>query len=227
MRVLIAETTQQLAEECARQLRMDGHDTTLALSARATALGLAELPDTLVLCQLDNPVRTIALLRALRAGEVPRSDARVPVLVVGADSDADAIRYYQAGADITLQGACSPLLIAAAVDALARRAGGAQPSRLVRVGRLSVDRDACSAPDEQPLQLTRLEFDLLHTLATQPGKAFTRAELTQDVWGYDPAATGPSRTIDSTAHRLRKKLEHAGAEQLVHNVRGIGWRLTR
>jgi two-component system response regulator MprA len=227
MRVLLAETDRQLCEERVRQLQMDGHHISLALSSHTTALKLAELPDALVLCRLDTAVQTIALLRALRAGEIPRTDASVPVLMVGAGGDVDAIRYYQAGADITLPDECSPLLIAAALDALARRAGGQRP-RLVRVGRLSVDPDARTARvDDEPLQLTRLEFDLLHTLANQPGKAVTRGELTREVWGYDPAAAGPSRTIDSTAHRLRKKLEQAGAEQIMHSIRGVGWRLTR
>jgi DNA-binding response OmpR family regulator len=45
------------------------------------------------------------------------------------------------------------------------------------------------------------------------------------VWGYDPNAAGPTRTIDSTAHRLRKKLQQAGAEPTPHTIRGVGWRL--
>jgi hypothetical protein len=67
MRVLIAQADQPLAEEQARQLRMDGHHAAVALSAR-------ELPDALVLCGLNSAVATIALLRALRAGEIARSD---------------------------------------------------------------------------------------------------------------------------------------------------------
>ncbi|MBV9198046.1 MAG: winged helix-turn-helix transcriptional regulator [Solirubrobacterales bacterium] len=77
------------------------------------------------------------------------------------------------------------------------------------------------------MKLTRLEFDLLQTLASQPRKAFTRAEVTREVWGYDPHAAGPSRTVDSHAHRLRHKLEEAGAEPMVQSVRGVGWRLSR
>ena len=62
------------------------------------------------------------------------------------------------------------------------------------------DHDARTAhPDNQPLRLTRLEFDLLQ-----------RAR----------------RTVNSTVHRLRKKLEHAGAEPIMHSIRGVGWRLT-
>jgi DNA-binding response OmpR family regulator len=192
----------------------------------AAALKLAELPDALVLCDLGSPVETIGLLRALRRGELPGSDSSLPVLLIGADNEHDQVRYYHAGADITLPNTSSPLLIAAALDALARRTAGQQRPRVVRVGRLAIDREARTAHvGDRPLQLTRLEFDLLATLAGQPQKAFTRAEITREVWGYDPAAVGPSRTIDSTAHRLRKKLEHAGAEPIMHSIRGVGWRL--
>jgi DNA-binding response OmpR family regulator len=99
---------------------------------------------------------------------------------------------------------------------------------MLRVGSLTVDCDARVAQvDDRRVNLSRLEFDLLQTLASQPHKAFTRAELTRQVWGYDPAAAGPSRTVDTHAARLRQKLEQAGAEPLVQNVRGVGWRLTR
>jgi DNA-binding response OmpR family regulator len=125
---------------------------------------LAELPDTFVLCNLGSPVETIALLRALHGGEIPGSDASLPVLVIGADDDHDQLRYYHAGAGIALSTASSPLVIAAALDALARRTVGEQRRRVVRVGRLTI-------------------------------------------------------------HRLRRKVEHAGAQPIMHSIRGVGWRL--
>ena len=96
------------------------------------------------------------------------------------------------------------------------------------MGSLTVDRDGRTARvDGRPVKLTRLEFDLLATLASEPRKTFTRAELTREVWDYDPHAAGPSRTVDSHAHRLRQKLSQAGAEPMVQTVRGVGWRLTQ
>jgi DNA-binding response OmpR family regulator len=87
--------------------------------------------------------------------------------------------------------------VAAGLEALARRAGP-QETRILRVGSLSVDRDARSAEvDSRPVKLTGLEFDLLATLAGEPRRTFTRVELTREVWGYDPQAAGPSRTVDS------------------------------
>jgi DNA-binding response OmpR family regulator len=227
--VVIVEADDRLLREHADQLLMDGYEVHAAGTARAARIKLAEAPDALVLCSAGTPPESIGLLRELRSGEIPRTDSTLPVLVVGADDDSAAVRYYRAGADIALPTHSSPLLVAAGLEALARRtAGEEERRRMLRVGSLTVDCDARVAQvDDRRVSLSRLEFDLLQTLATQPHKAFTRAELTREVWGYDPAAAGPSRTVDTHTARLRKKLEQAGAEPLVQNVRGVGWRLTR
>ena len=93
---------------------------------------------------LSTGPETIGLLRELRAGEIPRANSRLPVLVVGVDDDSAAVRYYRAGADVALPSESSGLLVAAGLEALARRAGP-QERRIVRVGSLTVDRDARTA----------------------------------------------------------------------------------
>jgi DNA-binding response OmpR family regulator len=227
--VLIVEADERLLAERAEQLLMDGYDVDAVGTVKAAQIKLGEHPDALVLCNAGSPPETIALLRQLRAGEVARADSRLPVLMVGADDDSAAVRYYRAGADLALPSHSSPLLVAAGLEALARRAPGErQRSQILRVGGLTVDCDARVAEvNHRAVKLSRLEFDLLQTLATQPRKTFTRAELTRQVWGYDPQAAGPSRTLDTHTHRLRHKLEQAGAESMVQTVRGVGWRLNR
>jgi DNA-binding response OmpR family regulator len=221
--VLLVETDELELRERTEQLLMDGYAVDSVSAVNQARVRLTEGPDAVV---LSSGPETIGLLRELRAGEIPRADSRLPVLVVGVDGDSAAVRYYSAGADVALPSESSGLLVAAGLEALARRAGPPQ-TRIVRVGSLTVDRDARMAQvDGRPVKLTRLEFDLLATLATDPRKTFTRAELTRGVWDYDPHAAGPSRTVDSHAHRVRQKLEQAGAEQMVQTVRGVGWRLT-
>jgi DNA-binding response OmpR family regulator len=222
--VLLVETDELELRELTEQLLMDGYAVDSVSAVDQARVRLAEGPDVLV---LSSEPETIALLRELRAGEIPRADSRLPVLVLGADDDSAAVRYYRAGADAALPSESSPLLVAAGLEALARRAGP-QETRVVRVGSLTVDRDARTAQvDGRPVRLTRLESDLLQTLASEPRRTFTRAELTREVWGFDPQAAGPSRTVDSHAHRVRQELEQAGAESMVQTVRGVGWRLTR
>ena len=82
--------------------------------------------------------------------------------------------------------------------------------------------------DDQALQLTRLEFDLLQTLVGQPHKALQPRRAHPRRLGLRPSRPAPAaRTVDSTMYRLRKKLEHAGAEPIMHSIRGVGWRLAR
>jgi DNA-binding response OmpR family regulator len=223
LNVLLVETDELELHERVEQLLMDGYAVDAVAAADQARSRLADGPDALILC---GEPKTIGLLRELRAGEIPRADSSTPVLVVG-DDDSAAVRYYRAGADVALPSESSPLLVAAGLDALVRRAGP-PPTRIIRVGSLTVDRDARTAHvDGRAVKLTRLEFDLLATLASEPRRTFTRAELTREVWTYDPHAAGPSRTVHSHVHRLRHKLEQAGAQEMVQTVRGVGWRLTR
>jgi DNA-binding response OmpR family regulator len=72
------------------------------------------------------------------------------------------------------------------------------------------------------LELRRLEYDLLLHLAASPQRVFSKHELLQAVWGY--RSPGTTRTIDTHACRLRRKLSAAG-ERWVINVWGVGYRL--
>jgi DNA-binding response OmpR family regulator len=71
--------------------------------------------------------------------------------------------------------------------------------------------------------LSAKEYELLIKLATQPTRVFTKEELLREVWGF--RSLGRTRTLDSHASRLRRKLGHAGAADCVLNVWGVGYRL--
>ena len=74
------------------------------------------------------------------------------------------------------------------------------------------------------MQLAQKEYQLLLRLAREPERVFTKAELLQEVWGYRVARR--TRTLDSHASRLRRKLREAGSPvSLVENVWGVGYRL--
>jgi DNA-binding response OmpR family regulator len=228
--VLVIEADDHTLRIRGDELLLDGYDVHTATTAAHARAKLAHAaPDALVLGALAGPADSLTLLRELRSGQIAHGDPSLPVLALGADADHQAVRYYQAGADIALPSTASPLLIKGALEALAARLGGTERRRrILRVGGLSVDCDARIATvDGTPVALSRLEFDLLQTLATDPHRTHTKAELTREVWGYDPAAAGVSRTLDSHAARLRQKLRAAGPDPLVQTVRGVGYRLTR
>ena len=97
--VLLVETDELELRERIEQLLMDGYAVDSVSAVDQARVKLAESPDALV---VSSGPETIGLLRELRAGEMPRADSRLPVLVVGVDDDSAAVRYYRAGADVAL-----------------------------------------------------------------------------------------------------------------------------
>jgi DNA-binding response OmpR family regulator len=96
--------------------------------------------------------------------------------------------------------------------------------RLLQVGALAIDRDAHAVSlHGEMVQLRRQEFELLAHLASDPQRVFGRGDLLRAVWGY--RASGSSRTVDSHASRLRRKLDLDGSRRWVVNVWGVGYRL--
>ncbi len=110
---------------------------------------------------------------------------------------------------------------------LARSGGavGAETSGRITLGELTIDEDTYTARLRgKPLDLTYKEFELLKYLAQHAGRVFTRAQLLQEVWGYD--FFGGTRTVDVHVRRLRAKLgpEH---EALIGTVRNVGYKAVR
>jgi DNA-binding response OmpR family regulator len=109
------------------------------------------------------------------------------------------------------------------IGAILRRAAPRRAAGRIRVGPLELDPLSRSVSIEgQPIHLSKKEFALLRALAEDPTRVFTREELLRGVWGF--RSMGTTRTLDSHASRLRKKLQLAGGGFVV-NVWGVGYRL--
>jgi DNA-binding response OmpR family regulator len=94
----------------------------------------------------------------------------------------------------------------------------------LRLGALTLDRVGRRAVVRgREVRFSALEFDLLATLASQPTRVFTKQDLLRDVWGYRQGCI--SRTVDSHASRVRRKLARAGADGFVVNCRNVGYKL--
>ena len=107
--------------------------------------------------------------------------------------------------------------------AVLRRAGGPRHEH-VTIGELDVDLGSRAVRVAGELvQLSAKEYDLLTALAREPERVFRKEELLRDVWGF--RSTGRTRTLDSHASRLRRKLGRCGDRGYVLNVWGVGYRL--
>ncbi|HEX2302068.1 MAG TPA: response regulator transcription factor, partial [Gaiella sp.] len=218
--VLLAEHEPGSREYLERHLRDDGF-TVFEAAWTSRALDLVERlsPDVVIAGEAD-------LCRRLRAGEPGRTwNKNVPVIVLtepGADPIV-RVRALESGADDVVPRDVY-LELLARVRALLRRAVLGQAD-LVEAGPLVVDHRARQVRvGEVAVRLSGREFELAAKLASEPRRVFTKTELLRDVWGIRAAGIR-TRTVDSHASRLRRKLEAAGAGDVVVNDWGVGYRL--
>lgn len=113
--------------------------------------------------------------------------------------------------------------LVARMRAVLRRSSGPRHTRL-SVRDLEIDLAArIVTVSGEPVQLSAKEYELLVALAEDPERVFKKEDLLRDVWGF--RSLGRTRTLDSHASRLRRKLNRNGASAYVINVWGVGYRL--
>jgi DNA-binding response OmpR family regulator len=156
-------------------------------------------------------------------GIATRFDPGLPVIVLtGRGADDDRVRGLEFGADDYLVKPFHYPELRARIGAVLRRRAERRDGPL-RVGELVVDPARRRTwLGQRSVELSAKEFSLLHVLATDPHRVFTKRELLGEVWGYrTPAKT---RTLDSHASRLRRKLDPEDG-RFVINCWGVGYRL--
>jgi DNA-binding response OmpR family regulator len=158
-----------------------------------------------------------------------RSDSTVPVIMLTArDDELDKVLGLELGADDYITKPFSIREFRSRVRAVLRRA--AKPQRtgsqddLIAVDGLRIDLARRSVEvRDRPVQLTYVEFELLRTLASNPGRVYSRRMLLEELWGG--ADYREPRTIDVHVRHLREKLERDSREpEYIFTVRGVGYR---
>ena len=215
--LLLLTRTTSTAAEVLPALALLGH------AARVAPLEVSAL--------LDAPPRDVVVVDARRDLVAARGLCRLlrttgleePLLAVVTEGGLAGVTAEWGLDDVVLDTA-GPAEVEARLRLLTgRRSAVAQAEPgTIRSGDLTVDEPTYTAKLRgRPLDLTFKEFELLKYLAQHPGRVFTRAQLLQEVWGYD--YYGGTRTVDVHVRRLRAKLgpEH---EQLIGTVRHVGYK---
>ncbi|WP_462187434.1 response regulator, partial [Frankia sp. CcWB2] len=221
-RVLIVDDDALVSEVVDRYLRNAGSDVDRTADG-PTALRVAETtpPDLVVLDLMLPGLDGIEVFRRLRAHRP------VPVIMMTARADeSDRITGLEIGADDYVTKPFSPRELTLRVQSVLRRANEAAPGAeagVLRAGPLVVDAAARTATRHGvPLGLTVREFDLLAFLLRRPGRAFTRGELLEQVWGW---SYGDPSTVTVHIRRLREKIEDdPTAPRMLVTVWGVGYR---
>jgi DNA-binding response OmpR family regulator len=225
--ILVIEDHQPTRTFLADNLAADGYDILEAESAsHAERLIQTRNPDLAIL-DLGLPDRDgLDLVARVRGADrtVGRADPDLPILVLtGRTGELDVLRGFGRGADEYLTKPFSYQELLARIRALLRRTTRRPRLGRLRVGGLEIDPASRQVwLDGEPIELSKKEFGLLRALASDPTRVFTREELLRGVWGFQVIC--PTRTVDSHAHRLRKKLSARG-DRFVINVWGVGYRL--
>lgn len=239
-RILIVEDDADINEIIATHLARQGHTCTQAFSGsealiRLDAAGSA-LPFDLVICDLMLPGASgEQIIDAVR-----RADSALPVVVISArTSTADRVELLKLGADDYLTKPFDLDELAARVEVQLRHKtqrareveGGASErgASTTANGTLSFrswQLDPSSRTflvDGAPLQLTRIEFNLLETLMRQPKRAFSKQDLFEMAWG-EPYA-GDDNTVTVHISNIRAKLKSSQTDRYIKTVWGIGFKL--
>jgi len=222
--VLLVDDEESVQKLLTYPLEREGYTVVQARDGEEALERYRETPVDLVILDLMLPrLDGLAVCRRLR-----EERSAVPIIMLTARGDeGDKVLGLELGADDYITKPFSIREFMSRVRALLRRAqlspAGA-PVEVIEVGDLLIDRTRRSVQARgEAVQLTYLEFELLRTLASNPGRVFTRKQLLDELWGgsdfRDP------RTIDVHVRHLREKVERDPAEpELIFTVRGAGYR---
>jgi DNA-binding response OmpR family regulator len=222
--VLVVDDDPIVADVVCRYLEQDGCQVRLAATGEQAVASAADEPPDLVVLDLMLPgIDGLEVLRRLRG----RDPALPVVLLTALGDEPDRVLGLERGADDYVAKPFSPRELVLRIRSVLRRSGAAPPAPaatdLLADGGLVVDpRRRIARLDGQPLALTVREFDLLVFLLANPGRAWSRADLLDKVWGWQ---FGDQSTVTVHVRRLREKVEPDPAAPVrIRTVWGVGYR---
>lgn len=204
-------------------LRTEGFEVAACRDGESALRHAAENPPDLVVLDLSLPgIDGVEVCRKLREF----SDAYV-IMLTSRVAELDRVIGFEVGADDYVTKPFSPKELVARIRAMMRRPRTPEQRRAEaprRHGSLVLDPVGRTAQvDGQEAPLTRIEFDLLDVLTSEPTAVFTRSVLRERVWG--PDWFGDDHVVDVHVANLRKKIDLGREQSYVRTVRGVGYRM--
>jgi two-component system phosphate regulon response regulator PhoB len=206
LRILIIEDEDALRDLLEYEFGRQDIDVVALDNANDALIAVEDCPPDLILLDLMLPgLKGLQFLDILR-----REGNEVPIIIISArNAEADIIYALDHGADDYVTKPFGFSYLSAKMKALMRRGGDLKGGVVISAGGISLDLESRKASvDSEPLTLTQKEFDLLALFMRKSGRAFTRNQLLNAIWGYEASLV--SRTVDVHVASLRKKLGEKG-----------------
>src|SRR5262245_7495502 len=218
MRILVIEDEVKLAAHLRRALEHDGHEARVVHDGRVALLEARDVNYDLLVLDVELPrMDGFEILKELRSCGVA---TRILMLTARSENP-DKIAGLTGGADdyVTKPFAMNELL--ARVNALGRRFA-APPGTVLRAGDVTLNIETREAwRGERRIELSEREYGLLKVLMREPGRVFTRAELSERVW--ERAHEYDTKLIEIYIGKLRKKIDEGSTEPFIKTVRHLGY----
>ncbi|WP_288570391.1 winged helix-turn-helix domain-containing protein [uncultured Mitsuokella sp.] len=229
MQILVVDDEASIRELLSFNLKKNGYSVETAADGRE-ALAKAAGMDLVLLDIMLPEVDGLEVCRRLKAD---LQTSGIPIIMLTAKAEEiDRVLGLELGADDYVVKPFSMRELLARVKAVLRRSAKDSQSEkgreeTLKIGGLRLDFSSYQAwLHDEPIALTPKEYELLKLLVTNPGRAFTRDELLERIWGYE--YYGDTRTVDVHIRHLRAKLKgDENISKAIETVRGIGYRFAR
>lgn len=218
-KILIVDDDENICEVIKMYLETTGYNVKVAHDGKAAKEEFVNFSPNLVVLDMMLPgIDGMEVLKWIR------KDSNVPVIMLTAKGETfDKVLALEIGADDYVVKPFEPKELLARVKAVMRRYSGEEPDNVVlNFPGLTIDANLYKVIyNGEEVKTPPKEFELLHYLASNKNKVFTRDQLLCEVWGYD--YPGDSRTVDVHIKRLREKL-NGGEDWQLETVWGVGYK---
>ena len=217
-RVLIADDEPDILEIIKYNLQINGYIVEIAKDGDEAIKKAKEYKPDLIILDIMMPKKNgIEVCKILRSQ--PEFNDTVIIFLTALNDELSHVKGLEFGADDFISKPVSPNIIISKVNAISRRLNKSEESKLIEQGDIIIDPEQFMVYyKNNPINLAKKEFELLHFLATKPGRVFLRNEILSQIWGSEVIVG--DRTIDVHIRKIRQKI---GIE-CIKTVKGVGYK---
>ena len=218
LKVLIADDEPDILEIIQYNLKKEGYTVVTAKDGdEALTKAKQEAPDLIILDIMMPKKNGVEVCEILRTK--PAFKETLIIFLTALSDESSQIKGLESGADDYINKPISPKVLLSRVNAIFRRAHKKPAGSVIAIGNMEIDPEKYEVKvDGKPKVLAKKEFELLHLLATRPGRVFLRNEILSQIWGKDVIVG--DRTIDVHIRKIRQKL----GIDCITTVKGVGYK---